>query len=375
MANTGIGWDDDGMPPHRPTSHFARSTRRLGTTALAAVAMLFGLDSIVQAESLETVDGGRGDVTLFTPDTVNEDEPKPLILWLHGFGGNSAQEDYFDLRSRVDELGFLLCTPDGTADAANSQFWNATDACCDLGNFQPDDSGYLRTLIETIISEHEVDLNRIHVTGYSNGGFMSHRMACDHADLIASIASLAGVTHLDPTLCVPSEPVHVLQMHGTLDSTIEYGGGCFDGCHPSAIETVRRWAVEAECSLFPEFSRNIDIDAGVVGAETIVERYAENCLEGGSSELWTIVDGGHGPLLTDDFGDRVLEWLYAHPKMIKEPPCAADLIEDGVVDGFDLSLLLAYWGQSGTIADLNQDGSVGGPDLAIILAAWGGCGQ
>tara|TARA_B100001059_G_scaffold185723_1_gene187520 strand:+ start:290 stop:1345 length:1056 start_codon:yes stop_codon:yes gene_type:complete len=349
----------------------ARST----LLALAIGASVTGFGACVQAESLETVDAGRGDVSLFTPDTVDEDEPKPLILWLHGFGGNSAQENYFDFRSRVDELGFLLCTPDGTEDAANSQFWNATDACCDLGNFQPDDSEYLRTLIETIISEHEVDLNRIHVTGYSNGGFMSHRMACDHADLIASIASLAGVTHLDPTLCVPSEPVHVLQMHGTLDSTIEYGGGCFDGCHPSAIETVRRWASEADCSLFPEITENIDIDAGVVGAETIVERYDENCVEGGSSELWTIVNGGHGPLLTDDFGDRVLAWLYDHPKASDAPSCPADLIEDGVVDGFDLSLLLAYWGQPGTIADLNQDGTVGGPDLAFILGNWGVCNE
>ena len=343
------------------------------TLALTVGVVCLGARSTLHAETEATIDVGRGDVALFIPETVPADQPKPLVVWLHGFGGSSADEGYFDFRSRVDELGFLLCTPDGTADAALNRFWNATDACCDLGNFQPDDSGYLRTLIETIISEQAVDLNRIHVTGYSNGGFMSHRMACDHADLIASIASLAGVTHLDPALCMPSEPVHVLQMHGTLDPTIEYGGGCFDGCHPSAPETVRRWASEAGCSLFPEIPGNIDIDAGVVGAETIVERYDENCVEGGSSELWTIVDGGHEPLLTDDFGDRVLAWLYDHPKASEAPACPADLIEDGVVDGFDLSLLLAYWGKPGTIADLDEDGVVGGPDLAIILGSWGLC--
>jgi hypothetical protein len=133
--------------------------------------------------------------------------------------------------------------------------------------------------------------------------------------------------------------------------------------------------VEAGCSLFPESAANIDIDAGVVGAETLVERYAENCLEGGSSELWTIVNGGHGPLLTDDFGDQVLTWLYDHPKVFKTTACPADLIEDGVVNGFDLSLLLAYWGDAGSKADLNGDGVVGGPDLAIILGNWGVCSE
>ena len=51
---------------------------------MAVLSMLLGPGSVVQAESLETIDVGRGDGPLFTPDTVAEDEPKPLILWLHG---------------------------------------------------------------------------------------------------------------------------------------------------------------------------------------------------------------------------------------------------------------------------------------------------
>src|SRR4030095_6437555 len=33
-----------------------------------------------------------------------------------------------------------------------------------------------------------VDANRVHVTGFSRGGFVTWRMACDHADLFASAA-------------------------------------------------------------------------------------------------------------------------------------------------------------------------------------------
>ena len=49
---------------------------------------------------------------------------------------------------------------------------------------------------------------------------MAHRMACDHADAIAAIVSIAGATFLNPDDCAPSEPVSVLQVHGTNDAVI-----------------------------------------------------------------------------------------------------------------------------------------------------------
>ena len=99
-------------------------------------------------------------------------------------------------------------------------------ACCDFFNSNVDDSGYLRDLIEIIQANYNIDEFSIHFTGISNGGFMSYRMACEHADLIASIAPLAGTTFIDPSDCSPSEPVHVLHLHGTADSTIDFDGGC-----------------------------------------------------------------------------------------------------------------------------------------------------
>jgi hypothetical protein len=51
---------------------------------------------------------------------------------------------------------------------------------------------------------------------------------------------------------------------------------------------------------------------------------------------------------------------------------AADLNNDCHVDGADLGLLLAAWGEAGPFADLNNDGIVDGADLGILLAAWTG---
>ena len=61
------------------------------------------------------------------------------------------------------------------------------------------------------------------------------------------------------------------------------------------------------------------------------------------------------------------------------PPdsCPADLNDDTFVDGNDLGVMLAAWGDcpaSGACpADLNDDTFVDGNDLGLLLAAWGSC--
>ena len=52
--------------------------------------------------------------------------------------------------------------------------------------------------------------------------------------------------------------------------------------------------------------------------------------------------------------------------------CTADLNGDGLVNGGDLTTLLAAW--STAAADLNGDGTTDAFDLTVLLAAWGACG-
>jgi hypothetical protein len=54
-------------------------------------------------------------------------------------------------------------------------------------------------------------------------------------------------------------------------------------------------------------------------------------------------------------------------------PCDGDLDYNGVINGFDLALLLAAWGTGDDAADLDDNGVVNGIDLALLLAAWGQC--
>lgn len=52
------------------------------------------------------------------------------------------------------------------------------------------------------------------------------------------------------------------------------------------------------------------------------------------------------------------------------PGVPGDLNGDGVVNGADLSILLAAWGSDDPAADLDGNGVVGGADLTILLSDW-----
>jgi polyhydroxybutyrate depolymerase len=262
------------------------------------------------------IDLGRGPVEVFLPATYDPEVPAPLVVALHGYGasGNSV-EGYLRFLDVIDEFGFLYAHPDGTEDGLGKRFWNATDACCNFFGSGVDDSQYLLDLVDAIAGQLNVDDRRIFFTGHSNGGFMSYRMACDHPDVVAAIASLAGATFDNPNDCAPSEPVHVLQIHGTADEVILYGGGGILGnSYPGAVESVEQWATFGGCDLVPEDGPAIDLDTSIPGDETSTLRYETGCASGGSGELWTIAGGVHSPSVTGTFAPLVMEFFLAHPK-------------------------------------------------------------
>ena len=325
---------------------------------------------------IEQISTERGNVPLYVPSDVAPGERLPLIVSLHGFTGNGTEhENYFKLRNQVDARRFMLCVPQGTRNSDGARFWNATDFCCDYEFQRPDDSGFIRGLIEQIADQKPTDLGSIHVTGHSNGGFMAYRFACDHADLVSSVASLAGATYYNTSNCVPSEPVHVLQIHGTQDDTIEYGGRCiipFFFCYPGAEDTVEIWAEYNQCSGVVDSLPNLDLDGGISGAETARTILRDGCREYGSAELWTIEGGSHGPSFNGNYARELVDWLLTNRR--PDPlACAADFDDNAIINGADLSFLLAAWGSDSEQADLDGDGAVGGGDLSIVLADWGEC--
>ena len=251
------------------------------------------------------------------PKNYSSSKPAPLLIVLHGYTGSSVKmQRYFALRKEADERGVLTVYPDGNTDPTGNQFWNATDACCDLFASGADDSTYLRALLDDVRKGFAVDPKAIYFAGHSNGGFMSYRMACEHSDVVTAVVSLAGATWDDPSKCRPLRPVSVAQVHGTNDASIQFGGGAVQGhAFPSTETTISQWAAYDGCAgeLSPPQSSKLDLESSIEGAETTV-RTVTNCPDTIGVELWTINSGVHIPALTKEFAVRVLDFFAQHRK-------------------------------------------------------------
>ncbi len=226
-------------------------------------------------------------------------DPAPVVVLLHGYSSTSELiVEEVGLLAEAGRRGSVTVLPDGLVDQVGHQFWNATEACCDFWRNGVDDSAYLAAVIRDVVAEQPVDPERVLVIGHSNGGFMAHRLACDHAELLSGVVSLAGAMHLDPAQCAPSRPVDVVQVHGTFDMVVRYDGGqLMEGpLHPGAVDSVRMWAAANGCAGTDPAPAGgpLDVDATVEGAESTLATVA-GCPPGGTVALVTAEGGGHFP--------------------------------------------------------------------------------
>ena len=120
---------------------------------------------------------GRGERAVLVLPVDFVDGETPLIVSLHGFGGDSSlQAVYVPLHERVNSDGFALMLPNGQIDADGNRFWNPTDETGGTGKTGQDDVAYLTELVAG--ARKLADFGPVYFFGYSNGGFMSYHMAC-----------------------------------------------------------------------------------------------------------------------------------------------------------------------------------------------------
>ena len=247
----------------------------------------------------------RGDRSVLVTPLEFVDGETPLIVSLHGYGGNSGDHAAFvPLHEHVNTDGFALLLPNGTLDGGDYQFWNPTDQCCDGGKSGEDDVAYLTELVAS--AKKVKDFGPVYFFGYSNGGFMAHHMACKGLPGLRAVASLAGTSYVEDTSCDGADPVSVLQIHGTEDDVILFDGdetepdSKSDGeaaFYAGAQDMVVRWSDRAGCD-WPEHPQpyaTLDLDQYVPGSETQAFRLESGCAAGINIELWVGAGSSHSP--------------------------------------------------------------------------------
>ena len=81
----------------------------------------------------------------------------------------------------------------------------------------------LEHVVAAVDAAHPVDPARTYAVGYSNGGMMAYKAACEAPGLLAAIAVVAGA-YVTASTCRPSVPTPALVVHGRRDGVVPYAG-------------------------------------------------------------------------------------------------------------------------------------------------------
>lgn len=268
--------------------------------------------------------GGRSRSYLVYVPSDRPEGPSAAVVVFHGGGGNAenaVRMSHFD-RS-ADQHGFIAVFPDGVGRLEDKFLTFNSGNCCGVAlSEKVDDVAFTRALVQDLATVVPLDYDRLYVTGMSNGGMMTYRLACEAADLFAAAAPVAGANNLDQ--CNPSRAIALLAVHGTADRSVKFEGGRTDpAVRLDANDRVDRSVVE---SIDP-FLRLAKCTApAAVTLTGDAERHVFPCT-GGAVEVLAVVDGGHAwpggergsaigdqPSKTVDATEAIWTFFAAHPR-------------------------------------------------------------
>ena len=233
------------------------------------------------------------DYLLAIPDSYDPSTRSPLILNFHGLGSNKEQQDlYTGMNRRAGAAGYVVVTPDGTGtDLRHWAFPPLPGAATDVA--------FVKALLARTARALCIDPKRVYATGMSNGAIFATRLACALPGRFAAIAPVAGV-NATKVCGRGTPPTSVLAFHGTADPIVPYAGGRVLRGHqsarrhanPSAVrsaaqpvdDAVASWAAFDGCGT-PAATNQVE-----PGIEHVVY---PDCPDGGTVELYRVVDGGH----------------------------------------------------------------------------------
>lgn len=244
--------------------------------------------------------GGRDRrMLVHVPASYDGTRPVPVVMNLHGlFGTGMAQAETTGMIAASNRRGFIAVHPDGVGTS-----WNAGNCCTPADASGVNDVAFVADALTRVEQDWCVDRRREFVTGFSNGGMMSHRAACALADRVAAIAAVSGVIMTSP--CTPSRPVPVLHIHGTNDLVVGYNGNPLLRQTPVA-DTIRAWEERNGCT---DTAPTLVSNAG-----SVLCLARRRCRGESEVELCTITGGGHTwPRAPFDATEHVLDFFARHP--------------------------------------------------------------
>lgn len=274
---------------------------------------------------------------LYIPQAERQSDGAPLVVLLHGRPGTArGMVRITQMNAVAARENFVVAYPQGL----NNE-WNAHAGIARMGavyglpalsELPQDDIGFLQSLVDDVAARTRIDRRRVYLAGFSNGGFMTLRMACSAPNSFAAFAEVGAELYLAMArVCRHGAPAPILFMNGQLDPSIPFDGVFVvseRGQRPvrgslSAADTLSYFIRRNGCD---REGRRSNVGANIV-------RFApQDCPPRGDLEFYIIKDGGHtwpgvtgvlgpdlGPVNTDINASEVIWEFFSRHTLDPHP--------------------------------------------------------
>ncbi len=213
------------------------------------------------------------------------------VFVLHGgLGNGSIVEHLTGFAAAADRGGFVTVYPNAGGQWNDGRQTTAHDWA---------DVEFILAVARDVEARDHVDPKRLFVTGISNGGMMTLRLACDAAGSFAAFAAVAGnlPSALEPH-CHPARPVPMMMFNGTADRFVPWAGGEVlhsarfgaGGLVISTTATVKFWRRADGCVGAGRSTAMPDV---ANDGTTVTRRVYDECRPGAQVVFYEIHGGGH----------------------------------------------------------------------------------
>lgn len=225
------------------------------------------------------------------PANIPSTQSLPVIVLLHGnsaYGNPVAEitESNGGFDAFAEQQGFIAIYPDAIGS------WNdGKDSRSQLN----DDVSFIIEAINFVAQQRKIDGRRVFIAGFSEGGMMALRVACEAPRGFAGVAVVAAnMPRSMAKGCDNAIPMPAIFIFGEADPVINFGGGMFNpgglsGDLLSTAATVNFW-VNKNNAAFHSKRALPDLDPRD-GTTTIVQNYQSRGRD--MVQFYKVIGGGH----------------------------------------------------------------------------------
>lgn len=216
-------------------------------------------------------------------------EPRSLVVVLHEEGGSPASiAERTGFSALAEKENFIVAYPEGDGYVPT---WNAGTCCGYAARKGVDDIAFMKAMIIDIRKRTSVEKTRIYAAGFSNGGMMTYRLACEMSSTFAAFGIVGGAMNTES--CEPQGRPSLIIFHALNDNVVNYEGGEPTAGMRAALagkpvpdapvkNAMDFWTKASLCRNFPSHEEREDA--------TIVNYF---CAQHRDVRLYTINTGGH----------------------------------------------------------------------------------